>query len=201
MYSDCTFVSFPFFTRLWFRWIVVVRWKETISVPHTMDSYAGRCGNQETLPFLYPFKSKAYCSYTDTEGNVMKASFVIKLPGCYLFCCYVRERFHRLSSTLFPCFCQHKLSFLCWFFVKISVLLTRRCWNMFIAVSAVFIGKTMLLTFKMCKFCDIIMWNLFRCSKSAVFRGNLEVEDVGCHIQHTYQLESSSFSVFSISFR
>jgi len=50
-----------------------------------MDSYAGRCGNHETQPFLYPHKSKAYRSYTNTEGNVMRGSFIIKLPGRYLF--------------------------------------------------------------------------------------------------------------------
>jgi len=50
-----------------------------------MDSYAGRCGNHETQPFLYLYKSKAYRSYTNTEGNVMQGSFVIKLPGSYLF--------------------------------------------------------------------------------------------------------------------
>jgi len=85
MYADYIFVSFSFFTRLWFRWIVVVRWKETISVSHTMECYAGKCGNHETQPFLYPYKSKAYRSYTNTEGNVMQGSFVIKLPLCYLF--------------------------------------------------------------------------------------------------------------------
>jgi hypothetical protein len=50
-----------------------------------MDSYAGRCGKHETQPFLYSYKSKAYRSHTNTEGNVMQGSIVIKLLGCCLF--------------------------------------------------------------------------------------------------------------------
>lgn len=65
------------------------------------------------LPFPYPCKSKAYSSYKDAGGNVMEASFVIKLQGCYLFCYYVRELSHPPSPTLFHVFCQQKPSFCC----------------------------------------------------------------------------------------
>ena len=69
-----------------------------------MDSYAGSCGDYETLPFLYPCTSKSYRSYTDTDGTIMKGCFVIKLRGCYLFCYYGTECFHRLSPTPFSMF-------------------------------------------------------------------------------------------------
>jgi hypothetical protein len=141
-------------------------------VQHTIDLlYAGRHGNQECLPFLYPNTSKAYCSYKDAEGNVMKASFIIKLPGCYLFCYCVRERFHRLSPTLFHVSVNRRLRSFVDISLKSALYQHNASCNMFIAMSAaqrVFIGIRVFVTFNSVTFEIFIIRSRRRSSQSAV---------------------------------
>jgi hypothetical protein len=80
----------------------------------------------------------------------MKASFVIKLPGCYLFCYYVRKRFHRLSPTLFHVSVNRSLRFFVDISLKSVLYQHNACCNMFIAMSAasaVYIAVRMFVTF------------------------------------------------------
>jgi hypothetical protein len=77
-------------------------WMERISFPHTIRRKKGKPRN---FLFLYPCKFKVcYFSCKEAEGNAMEASFVIKLPGCYLFCYYVTERTHPRFSCPLPRF-------------------------------------------------------------------------------------------------
>ena len=85
MYSDCIFRKFPFLHK------IVISVDRSCRMERNNFSFVhhGLLPRKVWKPWnnhiFIPISKKAYLSYTNTEENVLQGSFVIKLPGCYLF--------------------------------------------------------------------------------------------------------------------